>query len=196
MQTFYTRKFLGMDKSNGFSIYQDDGATYYDVGDPNPKTLLGITSAFRFKKFTLTANMYGALGQDVYNATEMFILNVSNIQHGGNISLLTFKNPVKESFDNPLLPSSRYIKSGSYFKMANLTFSYNAGEVLKTFKAMNIFITGQNLFLITRYDGFDPETNSLTGVNGSNNTNVPSLGIDYPHYPSARTFIIGLSFSL
>jgi len=185
-----------MDKSTGFSLYQDDGATYYEVGDPNPKTLLGITSTFSYKKLTLTANMYGALGQDIYNVMQMFNLNVGHIQGGGNISLLTFKNPIKESFDNPLLPSSRYIMSGSYFRMANLTLSYNAGEVLKTFKAMNIFITGQNLFLITKYDGFDPETNSLTGVNGSNNTNVPSLGIDYPHYPSARTFIIGLNFSL
>ncbi|MEO7141311.1 MAG: SusC/RagA family TonB-linked outer membrane protein [Ferruginibacter sp.] len=196
MQTFYTREFLGLDKSTGFSLYKDDGATYYYVGNPNPKTLLGISSTLSYNRLTLTANMFGAFGQDIYNGTQMIYLNIARIQGGGNVAVAEFNQSVKESFDNPLLPSSRYIMKGSYFKMANLTLAYNMGDVVKTFKGMNIYITGQNLFLFTKYPGFDPETNSLTGVNGNSNTNVPSLGIDYPHYPSARTFIVGINFSL
>src|SRR5664279_5158603 len=57
MEAFYTRKFLGLDKTTGFSIYQDSGTTLHYVGDPNPKVLLGISSTFRYKKFSLTANM-------------------------------------------------------------------------------------------------------------------------------------------
>ena len=52
-------------------------------------------------------------------------------------------------------------------------------------------MTGQNLFTITNYSGFNPEVNIDRGVNG-----VPSLGIDNQAYPSARTIIVGMSFSL
>ena len=194
MQTFYTRKFLGMDKSTGFATYQDEGGIFYPVGNPNPTTLLGVNTVLNYKKLSLTANMYGAFGQDIYNATQMINLNAPRIQTGANISLATFNEPVKESFDNPLIPSSRFITKGSYFRLANLTLSYNFSKLSTSVKGLTVYITGQNVFLITKYPGFDPETNSITGSNG--NSNIPSLGIDYPHYPSARTFIFGLNFSL
>ena len=191
MQTFYTRKFLGLDKATGLSVYEDDGATFYHVGNPNPSTLLGLSSTFNYNKFSLTANMYGAFGQDIYNGPLMAHLNVANIQGGNNIALSVYKEPVKESFANPVTPSSRFIMSGSYFKMANLTLAYAFGNVAKTFKGMNVYVTAQNLFIITKYPGFDPELNSNASIN-----NIPSLGIDYPHYPTARTFILGINFSL
>ena len=75
--------------------------------------------------------------------------------------------------------------------MANLTVSYNLDDVAKAFKGAKIYVTGQNLFIITKYPGFDPEAN----FDGSNN-GVPSLGIDYAQYPSSRTLIFGINFSL
>jgi iron complex outermembrane receptor protein len=192
MQTFYTKKFLGIDKVTGLSDYMiDDTTSSFFVGNPNPNTLLGISSSFRYNKFTLTANMYGAFGQDIYNGTLMSFLNVGGIKGGGNIALSVFEDPVKESITNSQTPSSRYIMKGSYLKMANLTLSYAAVNVGKTFKGLNIFITGQNLFMITSYPGLDPESSSNTS-----NNNVPSFGIDFPPYPSKRTFIVGINFSL
>jgi TonB-linked SusC/RagA family outer membrane protein len=191
MDAFYTRKFLGFDKSTRFSVYQDDGNTFYYVGDPNPKTLLGISSTFRYKKFSLTANMNGSFGQDIYNSTLMNLLNVGGIK-GGNIALSVYRDPVKESFANPSQsPSSRYIEKGDYLKMTNLTISYNIGDIAKTFKGTNVYITAQNLFLITKYSGFDPEVNVDGNING-----IPSFGIDFARYPSSRSFIFGINFSL
>ena len=157
MGAFYTRKFLGLDKSTGFSVYEDNGNTFYYVGDPNPETLLGISSTFRYKKFSLIANMNGSFGQDIYNATLMNLLNVGGIK-GGNMALSVYQDPVKESFANPSQsPSSRYIEKGSYLKMSNLTIAYDIGDIAKTFKGANVYVTAQNLFLITKYSGFDPE---------------------------------------
>ena len=102
MNTFYTRKFLGLDKSNGQTLYEDGGNTFYYLGDPNPKTLLGISSTFRYKKFSLTANMYGAFGQKIFNANLFGLLNVYGIG-GGNMALSVYKNPVKESLTNPVI---------------------------------------------------------------------------------------------
>ncbi|WP_161806989.1 hypothetical protein, partial [Hymenobacter sp. AT01-02] len=61
----------------------------------------------------------------------------------------------------------------------------------KAFKGASVYAIGQNLFVITKYRGFDPEvnTNKAFGV-------VPSAGIDYTGYPTARTFTFGVNFSL
>lgn len=190
MNAFFTRKFLGMD-TLGFAIYKDDGNTFYYVGNPNPKTLAGLTSTLRYKNLTFTANMYGAFGQDIFYNTLLNVINVSGISAGRNIALSVYKDPVKESPANPVTASSRFIVKGNYMKMANLTIGYAFGEVVKPFGEANIYITAQNLFIVTKYPGFDPEANYDGSING-----VPSLGIDYAQYPSSRTIIFGVSFSL
>ncbi|MES1226396.1 MAG: TonB-dependent receptor, partial [Bacteroidota bacterium] len=191
MNTFYTRKFLGFDK-DGFSNYADSGVTFYHSGSPNPKVLLGINPAFRFKKFSLTTNLYGAFGQKVFFTPLMAAMNVGGISFGNNIGLSVYKNPEKESLQNPSQsPSTRFIFKGDYIRMANLTLNYKIGDIKKIIKEANVNITVQNLFTITKYPGFDPEINSDKSING-----IPSLGIDYLEYPASRTFMIGLNFSL
>jgi iron complex outermembrane receptor protein len=75
--------------------------------------------------------------------------------------------------------------------MSNATLSYALGNVGKSFKNASVFVTGQNLFVITKFSGFDPE------VNVDKNANfVPSVGFEYQPYPTARTFTLGVNFSL
>jgi hypothetical protein len=57
-------------------------------------------------------------------------------------------------------------------------------------KALSLNATGQNLFVITDYNGLDPEVNVDKNING-----VPSLGIDYTAYPRARTYSVGLNIT-
>lgn len=192
MNTFFSRRFIEIDKTTGFSNYEDNGATFYHLGDPNPKTLLGISPSIYYKRLSLTTNLYGAFGHHIYFTPLMAALNVGGINVGSNIGVSVFKNPVKESLANPSQsPSSRFIFKGNYLKMAHLTLNYKAGNVKNVFKEFNIHITAQNLFTMTKYPGFDPEINSDRSING-----IPSLGIDSLEYPSARTIIFGLKFSL
>jgi len=191
INAFWTRKFLSMDKNTGLAVYQDDGNTFYYVGNPNPTTLLGISTTLRYKKFNLTVNMNGAFGQDIYNNTLNNVINVGSINGGRNIALSVFKDPIKESFANPVTASSRFIEDGGYMKLSNATLSYGIGGIGKVIKGANIFLTGQNLFVITNFQGFDPEVNVDKG-----NNFVPSVGIEYQPYPSARTITLGISFSL
>jgi len=190
MNIFYTRKFLGIDPSTGLSIYEDNGA-FYNGGNPNPTTLLGINTTLTIKKLSFTVNLYGAFGHSIYNNTLNSTLNVGNISGGKNIALSVFQEPVKESLANPVASSSRFIESGDYLKMGNATIAYNIGGVGKAFKQTRLYVTAQNVFTITNYSGFNPEVNIDRNVNG-----VPSLGIDNQAYPTARTIIIGMSFSL
>jgi iron complex outermembrane receptor protein len=108
-----------------------------------------------------------------------------------NIALSVYEDPVKESFANPVTASSRFILKGNYLKMKNLTVAYNLNDITKFFKGATVYVTGQDLFIITNYPGFDPEANFDGSING-----VPSLGIDYAQYPSSRAFIFGINFSL
>jgi hypothetical protein len=185
-----TREFTGLDQS-GFSTYTDDGFSYYYVGNPNPSVILGLSTSFRYKKFSVTANFNGSLGQDIYNNTANSVLPIANLGTGRNIAAELLNNPIQESLANPIAASSRYIEKGDYLKLANATLNYNVGNVGKAIKGLNVFLNGQNLFVITNYTGFDPEVNVDKNING-----VPSAGIEYVSYPSARTFNFGVNFSL
>lgn len=185
-----TREFTGLDPS-GFSTYTDDGFSYYYVGNPNPNVILGLSTSFSYKKFSVTANFNGSLGQDIYNNTANSVLPIANLGTGRNIASELLNNPIQESLANPIAASSRYIEKGDYLKLANATLNYNVGNVGKSIKGLNLFVNGQNLFVITKYTGFDPEVNVDKNING-----VPSAGIEYVSYPTARTFNFGVNFSL
>lgn len=189
INAFYTKQFLGWDKNtDAFAVYADDGYTLYYVGNPNPKMLLGISTTLRYKKLSLVANMNGAFGHKIYNNTLNSVINVGSISNGKNIAVSVFKDPVKESFANPLSASSRFLEKGNYLKMANMTLGYNVGDVGKIVKGLNLYITGQNLFVITKFTGFDPEVNVDKNQNG-----VPSSSIEYIPYPSARVITFGIN---
>jgi TonB-dependent starch-binding outer membrane protein SusC len=191
INAFVTRRFLGFDKATGLAEYADGGDVLYYAGSPNPKTLLGFSATVAYKKLTLTANMNGAFGQMIYNNTLNNVINVGSINNGKNIAVSVYQNPIKESFANPVTASSRFLEKGNYLKMTNATLSYSVGNIAKTFKGVNVYVTGQNLFVITKYTGFDPEVNVDKSVSG-----VPSVGIEYIPYPSARTVTFGVNFSL
>jgi iron complex outermembrane receptor protein len=136
--------------------------------------------------------MTGVFGQYIYNNTLNAVGNIGQIGAGKNIALATFENPIKESTGNPAAASTRYLEKGDYLKMSNLTLSYSLGDFAGFVKGARVYATGQNLFVITKYNGFDPEVNT---VKVSPNQ-VPSIGIDYLPYPSARTFTFGVNFNL
>ena len=190
LNAFYTREFLGIDKTTGLGTYTDDGNTFFFIGDPNPHTLLGISTDFTYKKLALVVNMNGAFGHQIFNNTLMSVLSIGNLGNR-NIASSLVNTDVKESSKNTVTASTRFLENGDYLKMANATLSYNIGNIGKIFRNANIFLTGQNLFIITNFSGFDPEVNVDKNING-----VPSFGIEYIPYPTARSFLLGVNFSL
>ncbi|MBD2767265.1 SusC/RagA family TonB-linked outer membrane protein [Hymenobacter sp. BT664] len=189
LNAFFVQQYQGLNEQ-GLNIFANNGALAY-AGDPNPKTLLGLSANARYGKLALVANMTGVFGQLIYNNTLNAVGNIGQIGAGRNIALSTFENPIKEATGNPAAPSTRWLEKGNYLKMSNVTLSYAIGDLGTFLKGANIYATGQNLFVITNYTGFDPEVNTNKTVN-----NVPSAGIDYAGYPTARTFTLGVNFSL
>ncbi|WBO84473.1 SusC/RagA family TonB-linked outer membrane protein [Hymenobacter yonginensis] len=190
INAFFLPQYNGLNEQ-GLSNPVDLANPVY-AGSPNPRTLLGLSANARYGKLSLIANMTGAFGQYVYNNTLNAVGNVGQIGAGKNIALSTFENSIKESIGNPAAATTRYLEKGDYLKMSNLTLAYGFGDVGSFVKGARVYITGQNLFVITDYDGFDPEVNTVK--RGANQ--VPSVGIDYLPYPSARTFTLGVNFNL
>jgi iron complex outermembrane receptor protein len=190
INVWYLQRFEGIDKTTGQGIYAEDGAKFF-VGSPNPKTLLGISTDVTYKKLTATLNLNGTLGHYVFNNTAATVLAIGNLNGKRNIAKSVLNTDNKEAISSAPSPSTRYLEKGNYVKMANATLNYRLGNLGKAFRNVNLTLTGQNLFVITNYTGFDPEVNTDAGNNG-----IPSLGVEYIPYPSARTILFGINFSL
>ena len=187
VNVFYTREFTGIGE-DGQSQYVNDGELRY-VGNPNPDLLVGITTSLAFGNFDLGLNFNGAYGHEIYNNTANTVLPIGNLGSRNIDSKLVGVTP-QEATSNPVAASSRYLEKGDYLKLANATFGWNFGDIGNVLKGGRLYLTGQNLFIITDFTGFDPEVNTVNDFAG-----VPSFGIEYTTYPTARTVILGVNFS-
>ena len=200
LNAWYLAKFAGLDPATGTSMYEgtdgtastsvDPAQNKYYVASPNPKYLLGVSTDVSYKRFSAVVNMNGAFGHYLFNNTFATVLGINNLSTK-NIAKDFFNKDIKEATSNSAAPSTRYLEKGDYMKMSNVSLSYRLGNIGKSIKNVNVSLTGQNLFVMTGYKGFDPEVNT-DGSNGG----IPSLGIEYIPYPSARTFLLGVNFSL
>lgn len=200
LNVWYLGKFAGIDPTTGMSMYEsldgevgtnvDPAQNKFYAASPNPKYLLGINTDVTYKKLSANLNFNGAFGHYLFNNSYATGLGIANLP-GRNIAKAFYDRNVKESTSNSAAPSTRYLEKGNYLKLGNATVSYNVGNVGNALKGLRVSLTGQNLFVLTKYNGFDPEVNTDGGSNG-----IPSLGIEYLPYPSARTFLLGVNFSL
>ncbi|MBZ4187280.1 SusC/RagA family TonB-linked outer membrane protein [Niabella beijingensis] len=200
LNVWYLAEYAGIDPNTGMSMYRgldgsissdnDPSVNKFYAASPNPTTLLGVSTNLTYKKFSLGANMNGAMGHYLFNNTAATSLGISNLSTR-NIGTSFFNTSVKESTSNSASPSTRYLEKGNYLKLANVTLSYKVGDIGNVLKNFNISLTGQNLFILTKYTGFDPEVNTDGSTNG-----IPSLGIEYLPYPPAKTILLGVNFSL
>jgi iron complex outermembrane receptor protein len=185
VNVFYLPEFQGFDK-DGIGIYS---AQPDYVDDPNPSAYVGFTTDISYKKWSLNLGTHGSFGNKLFNNTAMSVLNISNIIGGRNMASGLVNSA--ESPANPITTSTRFLESGNYFKLHSATLRYTFGNVGKYLKNLGVYVSANNVFVISKYKGFDPEVNVDKALNG-----IPSLGVDYIGYPTQRTYLLGLNFSL
>ncbi|MFC4231762.1 SusC/RagA family TonB-linked outer membrane protein [Parasediminibacterium paludis] len=185
VNAYYLKPFQGFDASGNQII----GANPQFAGDPNPHVLAGFSTSLRYQKFTFSLNMGGAFGFLIYNNTATSVTNISGIAQGRNIDVAAYNSAEKPS--SGVGASTRFLEKGDYFKLRNATIRYNLGNTGKYIKNLSAFVSGSNLFVITKFTGFDPEVN----IDKSNNS-YPSRSIEYVPYPTPRTISFGFNFSL
>ncbi|TDB59110.1 TonB-dependent receptor [Arundinibacter roseus] len=195
--TFFLREFTGFDEK-GLSTFKDangDGIVSdkdrVAMGTALPKMQYNFFGNVAYKGFDLNVNFNGVSGNKVYDNTENANFFKLRLSKSLNTTPAALEFP-EESINNAAPVSSRYLKDGSFLRLNNMSLGYNINTTAlglsKWVSSARLSVTGQNLFLITSYDGYDPEVNTDRTING-----ITSYGIDYLSYPKARTVIFGLN---
>ncbi|WP_237332449.1 SusC/RagA family TonB-linked outer membrane protein [Zobellia amurskyensis] len=180
---------------NNDGIINDDDRTY--IGSPFPDFTYGINLDMNYKEFDLSIFFQGSQGNDIFNATEYFVLGDLGTNHTTN-SLNrwtgegTSNSVPRVTFVNNgvnVQQSSRFVHDGSYIRLKNVQLGYSLPQELldrTPISNLRIYLAGQNLITSTKYQGLNPEL----GIEGNDPLNI---GIDRGRYPSARTLTLGLN---
>ncbi|MFB9110090.1 SusC/RagA family TonB-linked outer membrane protein [Flavobacterium gyeonganense] len=195
--SFYMQKFIGIG-ADGRSQYQDtnpDGEIKDDdrivAGSALPDYIYAFYLNFKYKNFDLGLNFNGAGGNKIYNHVAMTSFNRGQLANSFNTTdrASEFSD---EATINSNTVSTRYLEDGSFLRLNNATLGYNLNPKMigldNVMDNIRFSVTGQNLFVITKYSGYDPEINTGTSVN-----EIQSFGIDYFSYPRSRTISFGLN---
>src|SRR5690606_39854970 len=112
----------------------------------------------RYFDFTVYYNV--DTSNNLYYYTENAFYNYPILASGNNVSRNVLDN-TDESTTNSATPSTRYLYDASFFRLNNATLGYNInmGD-FSAIKSVKVYMTGQNLFTITDYPGFDPEVDT------------------------------------
>lgn len=160
------------------------GTDYWYMGDAQPKLLVGWNNNFRYKNFDCNFFLRGTFGNKIFNATRADLSYVTAA--AVNNILVSAKDDKVADIKNSFY-SNRYIESGSYVRLDNATLAYTFTRPVNGINSIRVYVTGNNLFTITKYTGIDPEINQ-GGI---------APGIDYNNfYPKTRTVLFGVNLSL
>ncbi|MHA8080861.1 SusC/RagA family TonB-linked outer membrane protein [Aquirufa regiilacus] len=197
--TFFLKEFTGFD-ANGMSVYKDqdgDGiVTDKDriaAGTALPTTQYNFFGNASYKGFDLSLQFNGVSGNKIYDNTANASFYKLKIAKNTNVTPAAFADS-KESINNAAPISTRYLKDAAFLRLNNLTLGYQLPTakmgISKFISSARLSLTGQNLWVKTKYDGYDPEVNKDNSING-----VVSYGIDYLSYPKAKSVIVGLNLT-
>lgn len=187
----------------GYIRYKDlDGNGIIDandrtiIGNGLPDFIYGFTNNFAFNNFDISIFIQGSEGNDVLNAQRK---NLDRFTAEGNASTLALDywspsntDASQPSLNNPNIRyDSRYVEDGSYLRLKNLTIGYSVPSALLQrirLSSARLYFSGQNIFTVTNYTGYDPEVSRFRQSN-------TSPGVDGGSYPTARTYTFGLNVS-
>ena len=212
--------FTGVDPQTGLPTFQDvnkdgvvtDGDDYVTIGNTFPKYYGGFQNDFSYKGFSLNiffqfvkqdgptfdfgayASSYGTMDNKPLSALKRW-------QQPGDITSIprastTSSNDAYQLFANNYSNSDAAWADASYIRLKNLSLSYDFSRFTKSLKIDNsaIFFQAQNLFTITHYRGFDPETK---GFDRTNVSEVLPFGTIRPaSVPTLKSYTVGIRFSL
>lgn len=185
--------FLDYDKNGKI-----DASDRVVLGSPFPELSYSLTNSFSYKNFNLQVYLLGVKGIKTFNANvleSMFPINFDrNIMTEHYLGRWTPENPdtglpsgVNSAvyFGGGKMINSYTVQDASFLRLKNVTLGYNIPlSNFKLFKSVLLSVSGENLFTITDFDGYDPEANQ-TG----DGSNVEKSS--YNNYPTARVLRIG-----
>jgi iron complex outermembrane receptor protein len=202
--TFFGPVFTGWD-AQGHQIFQCTSATpgctngrtvggggpaeadYKVIGNANPNFTLGVHSDAAWGRFDVSFLVRAAIGQDVFNNTALVYSTKGNALQDKNFLRPALTDPT--GIHEPAIFSSRWVEGASFVRLQNITVGYdlNLPVLTRSARSARLYVSADNLLLLTGYSGLDPEVFTSNGL--------ATRGLDYLTYPRPRTFTGGLRLS-
>ncbi len=165
---------------------------YAVIGNANPSFTFGLRNQVNFGKFDISALVRGSIGHDVFNNTALVYSTKGNALQDKNFLRPALTDPT--GLHEPAIYSSRWVEDASFVRLQNLTINYalDIPALTRNARSANLFVSFDNLFVITGYSGLDPEVSNLNQNTLDPDAGLAARGIDYLSYPRARTISGGL----
>lgn len=192
-------RFVDVDGSGDIDLDKDRTV----CGNYMPKFTYGFGGKLWYGGFDMDFNFQGVYGNKILNLNRRYIDNMEGNVNGTKVALDRWKSPEnpgsgwvnranrKQTGSNGRT-STWHLEGGSYLRLQNLALGYTLPRTFtQKFKVekMRVYVSGQNLFTITDYSGYNPEVNARPSQN-------LTPGEDYGTYPLARTYMFGLNITL
>ncbi|MDZ7776773.1 MAG: hypothetical protein U5L09_14795 [Bacteroidales bacterium] len=159
------------------------------IGNPHPKWTFGLSSTLKYKDFDLNLFFNARTGVDTYfgayrtdlgknNKPEFFYTDAWSPENNA----ADFPRITVNDLNNNFSHNSMFVFDGSFIRLQSAELGYTLPDKLTNkvkVEGLRIYVSGQNLFLLTKYPG-DPEIGNTGGFGGS------SIGIDRGLYPQSR----------
>ncbi len=207
--TFWGYKYLGVDPQTGNPNYSPDQQV---LGKATPNYFGGITNDFKYHNWDLNISCQFSEGNKVYNLIRTTYQTLgwsdggwdanNNLQqvYANNATIVNkrWEKPgditsiprASLIFPNYVQNSSQFIEDASFFRIRNVNLGYTfKPKHPGIYRSLRVYVQVQNLWVFTKYYGFDPEVSSNGG------SNPETAGVDYAAYPQARTTTFGVNFN-
>jgi TonB-linked SusC/RagA family outer membrane protein len=157
---------------------------YRVIGNANPDFTLGLHSQLSWNRWDISFLARAAVGQSVFNNTALVYSTKGNALQDKNFlrPALTDLTGIHE----PAIFSSRWIEGASFVRLQNITVAYdlNLAALARSARTAKVYVSADNLVLLTGYSGLDPEVHTENGL--------ATRGLDYLTYPRPRTITGGM----
>ncbi len=179
----------GMPIQNAFVDRNEDGiineADKYCAGDPNPDFYYGLNLKLSYKNWDFGFNGHGSLGYKVFNdfasnnSTAYFDVNAGNLP---NFATAVNRTGFTQISGDYQYYSNFYLEDASFFRLDDINLGYTFKEIGNWGGNIRVAASCQNVFVISKYSGIDPE---ITDPNG----------LDKTFWPRPRTYSVRLNIN-
>lgn len=173
----------------GDGLITDEDRTFQGTVIPNLN--FGLNLSASYKNFDFSCFFQGAAGHKIYNGTRQNIMLGDLVNSSVEMMDYWTPNNTDTNIPRPVIgdpnannrASDRFIEDGDYVRLQSLEIGYNIPIQTKVFQRARVFASGQNLFVITGYSGYDPDFIS---------DGLFNRGFEFGSFPNPRTLALGV----
>ena len=171
------------------------------LGDPTPDFIYGINFTGNLGKLDFGVFFQGTQGNEIYNVNKFYNIfwaddnKLSDVLNGWTPSNTITDIPRATTLDQAenRAPSSFFVEDGSYFRLRTLELGYTLGvDNISWLGSLRLSLTGQNLFTLTSYSGYNPDISSAQGGRAGTADPLLARGLDVRAYPLSRSIMFGI----